>query len=384
MVFRYPRAVTERARSIVGPDYLVAGRYRLQSKLGGGGMGAVWLAHDRLLNRDVGVKQVLSTAGLSEQEATEVRNQIIHEGRVAAKLSHEHAIAVYDVVLEAGEPWLVMEYLPSRSVAKALALVDTLPPIEVAQIGAQIADALSAAHAAGITHRDIKPGNILVADRGAEVGKVKLSDFGISRGTGDAHDELDDAITGTPAYLPPEVARGYRPTEASDVFSLGATLYTAIEGQPPYGFHEDNDVIVERAAMAQIIPPNRSGALTPVLLHMMEPAPQRRPSMAEARDEILTAVFGPGTGPYILGAPVRTDDGTIPAWAARNSAAGLRSPHSAPLPRPPRATAPSAPAQKKKPAFDMAGLGPNAAPLAIAIGLLIGLLILIVILVAVL
>ncbi|MBB5914725.1 non-specific serine/threonine protein kinase [Nocardia transvalensis] len=376
--------MTERARSIVGPDYLVAGRYRLQSKLGGGGMGAVWLAHDRLLNRDVGVKQVLSTAGLSEQEATEVRNQIIHEGRVAAKLSHEHAIAVYDVVLEAGEPWLVMEYLPSRSVAKALALVDTLPPIEVAQIGAQIADALSAAHAAGITHRDIKPGNILVADRGAEVGKVKLSDFGISRGTGDAHDELDDAITGTPAYLPPEVARGYRPTEASDVFSLGATLYTAIEGQPPYGFHEDNDVIVERAAMAQIIPPNRSGALTPVLLHMMEPAPQRRPSMAEARDEILTAVFGPGTGPYILGAPVRTDDGTIPAWAARNSAAGLRSPHSAPLPRPPRATAPSAPAQKKKPAFDMAGLGPNAAPLAIAIGLLIGLLILIVILVAVL
>ncbi|MBF6172575.1 serine/threonine-protein kinase [Nocardia blacklockiae] len=388
MVFRYPRAVTERARSIVGPDYLVAGRYRLQSKLGGGGMGAVWLAHDRLMNRDVAIKQVLTTAGLSEQEATEVRNRIIHEGRVAAKLSHEHAIAVYDVVLEAGEPWLVMEYLPSRSVAKALSLADTLPPIEVAQIGAQVADALAAAHAAGITHRDIKPGNILVADRGAEVGKVKLSDFGISRGTGDPHDELDDAITGTPAYLPPEVARGYRPTEASDVFSLGATLYTAIEGQPPYGFDEDNDAIVARAAMAQIIPPTRSGVLTPVLLHMMEPAPQRRPTMAEARNEILTAAFGPGTGPYILGAPVRTEDGTIPAWAARNSAAGLRSPHSTPLPRPPRATAPNAAAPQQKSrsssGFDLSALGPNAAPLAIAIGLLIGLLILIVILVAVL
>ncbi|MEG8180268.1 protein kinase [Nocardia terpenica] len=375
--------MTERARPIVGPDYLVAGRYRLQSKLGGGGMGAVWLAHDRLLDRDVAIKQVLSTAGLSEREAEEVRNRIIHEGRVAAKLSHEHAIAVYDVVLEAGEPWLVMEYLPSRSVAKALALVDTLPPIEAAQIGAQVADALATAHAAGIVHRDIKPGNILVADRGAEVGRVKLSDFGISRGTGDLGDEPEDVITGTPAYLPPEVARGAQPTEASDVFSLGATLYTAIEGQPPYGFHEDSDVIVERAAMAQIIPPHRSGVLTEVLLHMMEPAPQRRPTMSEARNEILTAAFGPGTAPYILGAPVRTDDGTIPAWAARNSAAGQRSPFSAPLPRPPRATVPSAPApQQKSRGFNMASLGPNGAPLAIAVGLLIGLLILIMILVA--
>ncbi|MEV6069692.1 serine/threonine-protein kinase [Nocardia sp. NPDC052001] len=383
MVFRYPAPVTERARPIVGPDYLVAGRYRLQSKLGGGGMGAVWLATDRLLHRDVAIKQVLTTAGLSEDEAQEVRKRIMHEGRVAAKLSHEHAIAVYDVVLEAGEPWLVMEYLPSRSVAKALSLANALSPIEVAQIGAQVADALATAHAAGIVHRDIKPGNILVADRGDEVGMVKLSDFGISSGAGDASDDPGDVITGTPAYLPPEVARGTQPSAASDVFSLGATLYTAIEGQPPYGFHEDSDVIVERAAMAQIIPPQRSGQLTEVLLHMMEPAPQRRPTMTEARNEILTAAFGPGTAPYILGAPVRTDDGTIPAWAARNSAAGLRSPHSSPLPRPQRAnaSAPAAPQQKSK-GFDFAKLGPNAGPLAVAIGLLIGLLIIIVILVA--
>jgi non-specific serine/threonine protein kinase len=379
--------VTERARPIVGPDYLVAGRYRLQSKLGGGGMGAVWLATDRLLNREVAIKQVLTTAGLSEAEATEVRNRIVHEGRVAAKLSHEHAIAVYDVVLEAGEPWLVMEYLPSRSVAKALALADTLSPIEVAQIGAQVADALATAHAAGIVHRDIKPGNILVADRGSEVGMAKLSDFGISS-AGEAFDEPEDVITGTPSYLPPEVARGAQPGPASDVFSLGATLYTAIEGHPPYGFDDDNDVIVTRAAMAQIIPPTRSGPLTQVLLHMMEPAPQRRPTKAEAREEILTAAFGPGTGPYILGAPIRTEDGTIPAWAARNSAAGLRSPHSAPLPRPPRVAAAGAVAQQPKLGqsklvdLDFTKFGPNAAPLAIAVGLLIGLLILIVVLVA--
>lgn len=371
----------DRARPIVGPDYLVAGRYRLQSKLGGGGMGAVWLAHDRLLDRDVAIKQVLTTAGLDEVEARRVREQIVHEGRVAAKLSHEHAIAVYDVVLEAGEPWLVIEHLPSRSVARALGLVHTLPVIEVAQIGAQVADALAAAHDVGIVHRDIKPGNILVADRGPAVGMAKLSDFGISRSVTEAADEPDGMITGTPAYLPPEVARGARPTSASDVFSLGATLYTAIEGQPPFGMDDNTDAIVERAAMAQIIPPSRSGVLTGVLLHMMEPAPQRRPSMAQARDEILAAAFGPGAAGNILGAPVRTEDGTIPAWAARNSAAGLRSPRSGPLPRRarPQTVAPAAVAAPSA----RAGSGQPSPTLAVTIGLLIGLAIIIVILVMV-
>lgn len=372
----------DRLRPIVGPDYLVAGRYRLQSKLGGGGMGAVWLAHDRLLDRDVAIKQVLSTAGLDEAEAQKVRDHIVHEGRVAAKLSHEHAIAVYDVVLEAGEPWLVMEHLPSRSVARALGLVNTLPVIEVAQIGAQVADALAAAHTVGIVHRDIKPGNILVADRGPGVGMAKLSDFGISRNITEASDEPDGMITGTPAYLPPEVARGAQPTEASDVFSLGATLYTAIEGRPPFGMDDNSDAIVERAAMAQIDPPTRSGVLTHALLHMMEPAPQRRPTMAQARDEILAAAFGPGAADNILGAPVRTEDGTIPAWAARNSAAGLRSPRSGPLPRRARPQpvnpAPVAP----QPARGGSGQSPSPT-VAVTIGLLIGLVIIILVLVMV-
>ncbi|MGI5223239.1 protein kinase domain-containing protein [Nocardia sp. CA-290969] len=369
----------DRPRPIVGPDYLVAGRYRLQSKLGGGGMGAVWLAHDRLLDRDVAIKQVLSTAGLDEAEARQIRDRIVHEGRVAAKLSHEHAIAVYDVVLEAGEPWLVMEHLPSRSVARALGLVNTLPVIEVAQIGAQVADALAAAHTVGIVHRDIKPGNILVADRGPAVGMAKLSDFGISRNITEASDEPDGMITGTPAYLPPEVARGATPTAASDVFSLGATLYTAIEGQPPFGMDDDTGAIVERAAMAQIIPPSRSGVLTRALLHMMEPAPQRRPSMAQARDEILAAAFGPGAADNILGAPVRTEDGTIPAWAARNSAAGLRSPRSGPLPR----RAQPQPVHQSPAPAQTGRVGATQSPsptVAVTIGLLIGLVIIIVIL----
>lgn len=389
--------MTERSRSLFGsdflapgPEYLVAGRYRLKSKLGGGGMGAVWLAHDRLLDRKVAIKQVLSTAGLSEAEANKVREHIVHEGRVAAKLRHQHAIAVYDVVLEAGEPWLVMEFVPARSLAQAIALINLVPAIEVAQVGAQVADALAAAHAVGIVHRDIKPGNILVADRGAEVGIAKLSDFGISRGASDLVEEADDVITGTPAYLPPEVARGMAPTAASDVFSLGATLYTAIEGQPPYGFDDDQDAIVERAAMGQIIAPTRSDPLTKVLLHMMEPAPQRRPTMAEARDEILAAAFGPGTGPQIVGAPVRGLDGSLPVWAAHNSTNGVPLPRFAPLPRP----APPGLSPQRKPArksgfgledlkFGLADLSPNTVSVAIGAGVLIGALIVVGLLVAI-
>ena len=310
----------DRPRPIVGPDYLVAGRYRLQSKLGGGGMGAVWLAHDRLLDRDVAIKQVLSTAGLDEAEARKVRDHIVHEGRVAAKLSHEHAIAVYDVVLEAGEPWLVIEHLPSRSVARALGLVNALPVIEVAQIGAQVADALAAAHTVGIVHRDIKPGNILVADRGPGVGMAKLSDFGISRNVTEASDEPDGMITGTPAYLPPEVARGAQPTAASDVFSLGATLYTAIEGQPPFGYEADSIALLHRVARAEIIPPTRTGLLTDTLLAMLEPDPKRRPTMIEAHNRLTEVVLGPGGSPAKLrGRPIVSQDGTVPSWAQRST-----------------------------------------------------------------
>lgn len=128
-------------------------------------MGAVWLARDTLLSRDVAVKQVTSTEGLDTETAEEVRERTLREGRNAAKLTHPHSIAMYDVAIESGEPWLVMEYFPARSLAQAMNLADTLPPLEVAQIGAQIAAALTEAHAAGIVHRDIKPGNILIADR---------------------------------------------------------------------------------------------------------------------------------------------------------------------------------------------------------------------------
>ncbi|WP_305095338.1 serine/threonine-protein kinase [Prescottella sp. R16] len=304
----------------------MAGRYRLRSKLGGGGMGAVWLAHDTLLDRKVAVKQVTSTSRLDDDAAREVRRQILREGRNAAQLSHEHAIAMYDVAVESGEPWLVMEYLPSRSLAEAMNYVDTLPPLEVAQIGAQIAAALTEAHAAGILHRDIKPGNILVADRGAALGTAKISDFGIARAKGEAPSGKAGVVTGTPAYFAPEVARGDDPAEAGDVFSLGSTLYTVVEGQPPFGLDSDPIALMHRVAAAEIDRPVRSGPLTDILLHMLEPDPARRPTMAQARDALAAVALGSGgvrDVADLIGAPVKTDDGTIPHWAYRSAPAAV-------------------------------------------------------------
>ncbi|MBJ8347413.1 serine/threonine-protein kinase [Antrihabitans sp. YC2-6] len=368
----------------VGPDYLVAGRYRLRSKLGGG-MSSVWLAHDKLLDREVAIKQVASTARLDPDKAAEVRESTIREGRMAAQLSHVHAIAMYDVALDSGEPWLVMEYIPSRSLAQALHITDTLSPFEVAQIGAQVADALAKAHAAGIIHRDIKPGNILVADRGRHVGTVKIGDFGISRAIGD-HGERSDMITGTPAYFAPEVARGKDPTEASDVFSLGATLYTAIEGHPPFGFDEDTQALLQKIASAAIIPPEHSAELTDILLDMLEPDPDRRPTMAQVRDTLAHLAAGEGGNPaYIFGVPIRDSDGSTPGWAQRNAVFTERRPNRPPdrplapeyrpapaLPKKIPVRQAAAPAQGRvRPKRAEPQAKSQAAPLLIAMGLLL-------------
>ena len=302
-------------RPTPGPDHLVAGRYRLRRRIGGGGMGAVWLAHDQLLDRDVAVKQVLSTEGLTPATAAELRDRALHEGRLAARLAHRNAVAMHDVALERGEPWLVMEYVPSRSVAAVLHLAGSLPVAQSAQIGAQIANAMVEAHRAGILHRDIKPGNILIAS-GAEAGLVKITDFGIARATDDVSLTDSEVITGTPAFFAPEVARGDAPTEASDVYSLGATVYTMAEGRPPFGIDEDSMVLLHRVARGVITPPTRSGDLRDGLLAMLEPSPARRPTMAQARDMLVAAAAGPnGSAARVLTERIRTLDGTIPSWA---------------------------------------------------------------------
>src|SRR3954465_3956802 len=158
------RPATPMTRPLTAPGRLVAGRYRLQSQIGGGGMGAVWLARDELLGRQVAVKQVISAPGVTPEQTDQQRQRALREGRIAARLSHAHAISVYDVALEAGQPWLVMEYLPSRSLAEVLNEDGVLRTDQVAQIGDQVADALAATHTAGIVHRDVKPANILLGE----------------------------------------------------------------------------------------------------------------------------------------------------------------------------------------------------------------------------
>src|SRR4051795_5149935 len=249
-------------------------------------MGTVWVARDELLGREVAVKQVLPPANADPHEAEQQRQRALREGRIAARLSHPHAISVYDVAVEGGQPWLIMEYLPSRSLAAVLAEDGLLRVEQVAQIGAQVADGLAATHAAGIVHRDVKPANILIGQGDRVEGVVKITHFGISHASGDVTLTQTGQITGTPAFLAPEVAQGEEPGPASDVFSLGATLYTCLEGEPPFGMAGNSLQQLHRVAAGVINPPHRSGALTEPLLAMLAVDPQARPSMPEVRDRL--------------------------------------------------------------------------------------------------
>jgi eukaryotic-like serine/threonine-protein kinase len=257
----------------------VGQRYSLLERIGAGAMGVVWRAHDQLLHREVAVKQ-LKLPELDQAAAEMARNRAMREARIAARLQHPNAIAVYDVVVEGNLPWLVMEYLPSRSLAELLAERGAMAPAEAARIGGKIASALAAAHAAGIVHRDVKPANVLIGHDGT----VKLTDFGISRAVGDATLTEAGSISGTPAYLAPEIARGEAPDARSDVFSLGATLYAMTELRSPYGPTDNNLGVIYRAATGKIDPPSRSGSLTGPLKRLLSNEPAKRPTAAETVD----------------------------------------------------------------------------------------------------
>ncbi|AXB46916.1 serine/threonine-protein kinase [Amycolatopsis albispora] len=286
---------------------LVAGRYRIVQKIGTGAMGAVWQAHDEVLARTVAIKQLLLQPGLDGHEAEDARQRTMREGRIAARLHHPNAITVFDVVTDDnGQPCLIMEYLNSTSLAQVLHEHKTLPPMEVARIGAQIAAALKEAHAVGIVHRDIKPGNILIAGNG----HVKITDFGISRAKDDVTVTKTGMIAGTPAYLAPEVAIGGDPGPESDVFSLGSTLYAACEGQPPFGLSENTLSLLHAVAAGQINPPRQSGPMASVLAVMLHPEIGHRPT-AEECEELLDAV---ARGETPLGGPADTTH-AVPAAA---------------------------------------------------------------------
>jgi hypothetical protein len=272
-----------------GPGHLLAGRYRLRALLGQGGMGIVWRAYDDLLGRDVAVKEVLWPPELTASEQQVQFRRTVREARAAARLNHPAAVTVFDVVEEDGRPWIVMEFVRSRSLAQAVEEDGPLPPPEVARIGLQVLAALTAAHAAGILHRDVKPGNVLLA----EDGRVVLTDFGIAALHGDATLTASGAVIGSAAYIAPERARGGSAEPASDLWSLGVTLYAAVEGRTPHQRHGAVPTLLA-VATEEPDPPQRAGPLAPVLEGLLRRDPASRLTAADA-GRLLRAV-GAGSG----------------------------------------------------------------------------------------
>src|SRR4051794_27917318 len=267
----------------------IGNRYRLEQRIGAGAMGAVRRGPGELLNRTVAVKELLAAAEPPTAAGTdaleESRQRLMREGRIGARLQHPHVISMFDVVVHEDRPWLVMEYLPSKSLAAMLTEGGPMEPRVVAEIGRQVADGLAAAHAAGVVHRDVKPGNVLIA----EDGRVKLTDFGVSRAVDDVQLTRTGLIAGTPAFLSPEVARGQTPTAASDVFALGATLYAAVEGRPPFGLDDNAYALLHKVATSTPEPPQQAGPLTSLIMRLLADDPAERPTASEAR-EILGAI----------------------------------------------------------------------------------------------
>ncbi|WP_344477163.1 serine/threonine-protein kinase [Nonomuraea monospora] len=283
----------------------MAGRYRLQAELGRGGMGRVWRGHDEVLDRPVAIKEVtLDERPPSEREA--LLGRTMSEARLAARLSHPHIAAVYDVVEADGRPWIVLQLVSAPTLAGVLAERGPLPPVVVARIGLQLLEALGAAHAAGIVHRDVKPANILLD---AGLGHAVLTDFGLATSLERPVDLTGSGVVvGTPAFIAPERARGGPATPKTDLWSLGVTLYTAVEGRCP--FDQGGALATISAVLtAQPSPFERAGALAPLLAGLLHKDPEQRMDVGAARRQLEQIC-----APYPGGLPQTGD--LMPAAAA--------------------------------------------------------------------
>src|SRR3954451_7310429 len=281
----------------IGPDTgprtrLVAGRYALSQVIGRGGMGTVWLATDRVLEREVALKEVTFSVDLTAEERTILRERTMREARAAARLDHPHVVTVYDVVEEDGRPWLVMEHISARSLQEILEEDGPLPPAAVARIGLDVLEALEAAHEAGIVHRDVKPGNVLVD----AAGHACLTDFGIATTTGDSSLTTQGALIGSPSYMAPERAHGDEPRPPVDLWWLGATRYAAVEGRPPFDRGEAMATLMS-VVSEHPAPMLRAGPLEPVLAGLLTKDPAQRSTIGRARQQLQDVLSGRPSAP---------------------------------------------------------------------------------------
>ncbi|XVV16095.1 protein kinase domain-containing protein [Actinoplanes sp. CA-131856] len=295
---------------------VLAGRYRLIQPIGTGGMGVVWEARDELLDRDVAVKE-LTPGGLTAEELGDLRERAIREARAIARVDDANVVKIFDVVHEDDAPWIVMEIVRSRALHDVINEDGPMAPEQAAEVGLAVLAGLRAVHAAGILHRDVKPANVLL---GLD-GRVVLTDFGLAAMTGDSAMTRTGVVLGSPSYLAPERALDEEPGPAADLWSLGATLYAAVEGRPP--FEKSSPMATLAALMVEApAPPKQAGALGPVLDALLRKDPAERADADEA-ERLLRAAASEApaaVAPAVSAPPVASSAG-VPATAPADAAA---------------------------------------------------------------
>lgn len=318
-----------------GREHVIAGRYRLLSPLGQGGMGTVWRARDEILHREVAVKEVRAPAGLPSAEVERMYTRLEREAWAAARVADRHVVTVYDVAHEDGRPWIVMELIRGIALSDLLDAEGPISPQRAAHIGAEVLAALRAAHAAGVLHRDVKPGNVLLADDGRAV----LTDFGIAMVEGSSALTMTGEVIGSPEFLAPERALGRTPGPESDLWSLGVLLYAAVEGHSP--FRQNTPLSTLRAVVdEELPPPRRAGPLAAVIEGLLRKDPAERIPAGQAERDLR--VIGAGGTPR-AGVAASATAPTVAAFPSGPPTPPL------PMPVPTGATRPSATASPPPP-----------------------------------
>jgi hypothetical protein len=302
-----------------GTGRFVGGRFRLLDRLGSGGMGTVWRAHDEIVDRYVAIKEPRVPDQLSEAERTTLYLRMQREARAAARIDHPSVVTVHDVVIEDERPWLVMELVHGRSLAEVLE-EGTLQPQEAARTGLAIVGALAAAHDAGILHRDVKPANVLLGRHD----RVVLTDFGIAHVEGEESLTETGAFLGSLEYIAPERLLGRRPGPESDLWSLGVVLYQAVEGMSPFR-RQTSPSTMQAVLLAEPQRPAHAGPLTDLIARLLCREPGERPQAAAIIETLRRVAHPePGGGVPLMTEAVRGANGGPVRWPSR-ALSGLRS-----------------------------------------------------------